>query len=341
MSKPRKTIKYKGVVENTLRDRGYEPVLNENGEPTIIGSGAFGVIYLVKDRYGQLFAVKVAMNQRRHRNSIRILPRGHNDEVEIAQALKDNSNEYIVKFVDTILLKGFYIIVMEYINGMPLSRFLGKQMDKDNWFTLAMCLISAVLHIFRMSIVHRDIKPDNIMVILGDDGKIKSAKLVDFGLSRRVGKAPAPASAIGSAPTNSSAFEQEQAYESDPIERGFEEPARKRACIDKTLCSWTETLLYSAPSVHKGPYSHECDNYPLGLVLYGALLGKEVIPEDWEKYESEKEKYWNFPSTKKLEGCDEEMSKIIMLLLSSEKHSIQEVYDLIKSRPASLEQPTH
>lgn len=70
-------------------------------------------------------------------------------------------------------------IVMEYVEGKPLGKWLTEKHTSGERFRVALELTEAVDYIHRKGFVHRDIKPDNI--IITEIGQ--SVKLIDFGLS--------------------------------------------------------------------------------------------------------------------------------------------------------------
>lgn len=70
-------------------------------------------------------------------------------------------------------------IVMEYIQGVTLSEYLeGKSANAGEKFSIAIQLAEALTYIHSSGISHRDLKPDNIIVI----PERKRLKLIDFGL---------------------------------------------------------------------------------------------------------------------------------------------------------------
>ncbi len=101
--------------------------------------------------------------------------------VREARACAALRSEYIVQVYDLTEVEGAPAIVMEYVDGTSLKELIA---DKSRCsFTLAS---TVALHVLRglsvahgQQIIHRDIKPGNIMVAA--DGKIK---LSDFGLAR-------------------------------------------------------------------------------------------------------------------------------------------------------------
>ncbi len=74
-------------------------------------------------------------------------------------------------------------LVLEYIDGYPLSELLrGTRLDEATALRLATDVVGPLAAAHRAGLVHRDVKPDNIIV--GPDG---SARLIDFGLVFRHG----------------------------------------------------------------------------------------------------------------------------------------------------------
>lgn len=86
-------------------------------------------------------------------------------------------------------------LVMEWIEGHSLQDELAKRgrLPSDDAAMIAVHVAQALDHIHRHDIVHRDVKPSNIL--LGPDG---NARLSDFGIAVRVGQTP-PAVGVGTA----------------------------------------------------------------------------------------------------------------------------------------------
>ena len=86
------------------------------------------------------------------------------------------SHPNLVKVFDFSVDGGRPFLIMEYIPGGTLAEARGRGLDAD---VLARDLLDAVAHIHAAGILHRDIKPGN--VLLGADG---SPRLTDFGIAR-------------------------------------------------------------------------------------------------------------------------------------------------------------
>lgn len=86
----------------------------------------------------------------------------------------------IVEIYDVGEEEGKHYIVMEYIKGKTLKQLIAQRgaLDKDEAVYIMKQLLSAMVHAHKNNVVHRDIKPQNILI--KDDGTIK---LSDFGIA--------------------------------------------------------------------------------------------------------------------------------------------------------------
>ena len=100
-------------------------------------------------------------------------------EREIRVSMKlDHPN--VVRVVTWGQQDGLHFLVMELINGQPLSDLVGnKGMSLTEVMNYAPSIFDALAYAHKLEIVHRDLKPDNVMVT--QKGLVK---LMDFGLAR-------------------------------------------------------------------------------------------------------------------------------------------------------------
>ncbi|KAK9322662.1 kinase-like domain-containing protein [Lipomyces orientalis] len=164
------------VQENTLETGIY----GRYDMRDTIGKGAFATVRKAVDRAtGEVFAVKVIPRRRimaglAVKREVEILMRlNHPHIVKLKELFEDRSNVYLV---------------MEYVAGGDLMDYITKHgAMKDNIArTVVKQVLQAVAYVHSAGISHRDIKPDNILVVSEDepDGKPIQIKVSDFGLAK-------------------------------------------------------------------------------------------------------------------------------------------------------------
>lgn len=98
-----------------------------------------------------------------------------------SQAAASLSHPNIVGIYDVGVEDNIYYIVMEYVNGKTLKQYIREQgkLSIEESLDIAIKIAEALSHAHKNHIVHRDIKPHNILVT--EDGR---AKVTDFGIAR-------------------------------------------------------------------------------------------------------------------------------------------------------------
>ena len=96
--------------------------------------------------------------------------------------MKKMAHSNITQYLDSYLLEDSLWIVMEYVNGVILSKVArALKIPQEDIAFICHEVLNALLYLHCNGIMHRDVKPRNIL--LGKDGKVK---LIDFGYSTRV-----------------------------------------------------------------------------------------------------------------------------------------------------------
>jgi len=100
-----------------------------------------------------------------------------------AQAAANLSHQNIVPVFDWGEDGGTYFIVMEYVDGRPLSAILRSAgpLHPDRAVEIAADVAAALAYAHRHGVIHRDVKPGNVLIT--DEGTVK---VTDFGIARAV-----------------------------------------------------------------------------------------------------------------------------------------------------------
>ncbi len=142
-----------------------------------IGTGGMAVVYKARcHRLNRLVAVKILKPELA---SDADFCRRFHDE---SQAVAMLSNANIVSVYDVSHSDGLDYIVMELVDGMTLKQYMVKRGTPLNWreaLHFITQIMRALSHAHSRGIIHRDIKPHNVMVLR--DG---SVKVTDFGIAQ-------------------------------------------------------------------------------------------------------------------------------------------------------------
>merc|ERR1719210_580792 len=237
--------------------------LNDFHSVKIIGRGAFGEVRVVKDKIThEVFALKVMTkthlmksNQIQHIKAER-------------EILASADNSWIVKMNYSFQDQTFLYLVMEYCAGGDLMSILMRHdILSEDWTRFYMCeLAAAIQSVHDLDYVHRDLKPDNILIDCSGH-----VKLSDFGLSKK----------FKAENTNDGYVHQFQ-KQVDRLAGGSEvtssRPPQNRTNYKKNrrelLYSTVGTPDYMAPEIfaQKG-YNLAVDWWSLGVIMYECLVG--------------------------------------------------------------------
>jgi len=153
--------------------------------------------------YGAFSVVRAAVDSRTERTvAIKIVPRARiagdglmaRFEMEI-RVLQQMRHPNVVQLIDVLSDELNFYIVMEFCGGGELFQYIidrGK-LDESQARGFFRQLVDALRSVHALGVVHRDVKPENLL--LDDYGAIK---VTDFGLSRYVGAARLAQTACGS-----------------------------------------------------------------------------------------------------------------------------------------------
>ena len=155
-----------------------------------IGSGGMSNVFRAKDlKLGRMVAIKVLKDE--FCTDLDFVDKFKKE----AQAAAGLLGENIVNIYDVVDEGRYHFIVMELVDGITLKEYIrikGK-LDITEGVSIAIQVARALKTAHAQHIVHRDIKPQNILIT--DDSKVKVA---DFGIARAVSEQTVNANAIGS-----------------------------------------------------------------------------------------------------------------------------------------------
>ena len=233
-------IKYRKAREKqSIRD--YESL-------AIIGRGAFGEVHVCREKKtGKIYAIKkikkqvlIIKNQIRH-----VI----NEQIIMSKA----STPWIVELKASFQEGDYLYLVMEYLPGGDLMNLLIEKdilTEKEAKFYISE-LILAVESIHNLDCIHRDIKPDNILI--DKNGHIK---LSDFGLAKISDKL----------------YEKEDEKYKNFLKNKSNDKNTKMTHNKNFSC--VGTAYYVAPEVlKKSGYDKDIDWWSVGIILYEMLVG--------------------------------------------------------------------
>lgn len=190
-----------------------------------IGTGGFGSVYLAKDTFiDKMVAIKVPHKQ------------GENVEKLLREPkmLAVLNHPHIVSVITAEQTNGVFYIVMEYVDGTSLERHIRSKgaLSVEQALTWFIHIGEALAYAHRKKIIHRDIRPANILI--SKDGQLKVG---DFGTSRYLLENPFASTRIGSPPYMAPEhFQGKATYQSDLYSLGvlmYESLTNKLPFYDK------------------------------------------------------------------------------------------------------------
>jgi len=199
-----------------------------------LGRGGMGTVYLAEQvTIGRKVVVKI-LNQRLSDDATAV-ERFRREAKAIARLSHPN---LIQVYMFGTTTEGAPYIAMEFVPGRPLSEALliASRIPQKQAVRIAIQIFDAVAHAHATGVIHRDLKPPNIM-LCEVTGQTDFVKVLDFGLAKLVGE------------------------------------AKPEATLTKTGCI-TGTPRYMSPEQARGDsLDPRSDIYSLGVILYEMIAG--------------------------------------------------------------------
>jgi serine/threonine protein kinase len=193
-----------------------------------VGVGGGGAVYLAQDTLlNRWVAIKKVMGGLGHDDGL--------DAFREARQLASLQHPNIVTLYDFLSTDGELFVVMEFVAGQNIDE-LAEPMEGEFFMDFARQCLEALAAAHSIGMVHRDIKPGNIMLAALPSGGFQ-AKLLDFGMAKVMA-----------------------------------EPSLQT--MDHSGSITGSIFMISPEQLSRQPIDHRSDLYSLGCVFYQALVGR-------------------------------------------------------------------
>ena len=195
-----------------------------------LGRGGMGVVYRAEDATGFQVALKVI------RDEFADDPEMRRRFVREARASARLRHPNITRILDFGMHEGTYYLVMELLSGGSLADWVAQPPAGNTLLRVFDEILSALAFAHARGVVHRDLKPGNVLLTAANDGAIQ-ARLMDFGVAH---------------------FRDDSAREME----------------SETNIIGTPAYMSPEQALRAGDVSPESDIYAAGVMLYELLTGE-------------------------------------------------------------------
>mmetsp|Transcript_11136 Transcript_11136/g.16418 ORF Transcript_11136/g.16418 Transcript_11136/m.16418 type:complete len:460 (+) Transcript_11136:126-1505(+) len=312
---------YKEFVKKRTRKYQWEKI-------SVIGKGAYGQVLLVRNKVTkEIQAMKML-------KKIDMIRRNQVAHVRAERDIlaKNNSSGFIIGLDCSFQDDEYLYLIMDYMPGGDMMTWLINKdifTEDETRFYIAE-LVLAVEAIHKMNYVHRDLKPDNILI-----DKKGHIKLSDFGLSKPY-KVPTEEDKIYAEQLQKESKTTEKKNDSINKLSWSERTATWKRTSRKMLFSPVGSNAYIAPEVLlKRGYDHSCDWWSVGIIMFEMLCGYPPFiaenPQEVRHKIVRWREFLEFPVDIKLSEAAEDL--ITKLITSAKERIGSKTIEDIKAHP--------
>jgi serine/threonine protein kinase len=282
---------FTGTISNNLTIVGPEPADSSadlesgrvfHGRYQIdrkLGQGAMGIVYLAGDRLtGRQVALKLISSRLMNKASAR--------ERFLREGLiaRDIRHKNVVAVYDVSETEGQYYLSMEYLSGVTLRNWLRNFLHSGNDIPYATAekIIRNILEgldaAHTAGVIHRDVKPENIMLTGNSDAGDYTLKILDFGIARAIDSSAKQAVTTTTSTGTALYMAPEQKTAADTV--------GPPADLYAVSAIFYELLLGVAPTGRWAPLSKEREDLPSRV---DAVIDKGLSSRPRSRYQNAQE----------------------------------------------------
>lgn len=236
-----------------------------------------------------------------------------------ARLLSKLDDPHICRIYDMVEGQGCEYLILEFIEGRTLTEAMSQPLPLETKLKFAEQIAEVLGLAHAEHVIHRDLKPDNVMI--SDSNEVK---VLDFGLARTL-------------------KEGHEDTPSPPPDRKSRTPPPQQDSTETMLGSVLGTLRFMSPEQARGETLTEAsDLYSFGILLQELMTGKSAYPEDIEDIALYHDVFEG--KTLPVQDCDPDLTQLIEELKNFDPDKRPSAHEalrrirLVRERPVRAKQ---